>query len=93
MEGQSFCEFSHMILPQWNLSNCLFNVPGSAPDSQIVDWGNAHVKLEEVYNNYGGISVVDFTFGKVRRPYVMKSCQDPCSLKKLQILKQLTRYT
>ena len=45
------------------------NVPGSVHDSQIADRANVYVKLEEVYNNNGGICVVDSAFRKVKRPY------------------------
>ena len=81
-----------MVLPQWN-PIAFFNVPGSIHESQIADWGNVFIKLEEVYNNNGDICVVDFAFGKVRRPYLTESCQDPHSSKKPHIQKQLTRYS
>ena len=90
MEGNHF-EFSNMFLPQWNCSNCFFNVPGSAHNSQIADGGNVYVKLEEVYNNNGGICAVDSVFCKGRRPYLIESSGFMFK-KKTSIQMQLMRY-
>ena len=74
------CNANHFV------SSVIFFCPiGTTPiafsvhDSQIVNWGIVNAKLEEVYENNGGICVVDSAFGKVRGPYLIMSCKDPCS--------------
>ena len=79
MEGRSFCEFSNMFCPNGAIPIAFFNVPGSVHDGQIADCGNVYVKMEQVHINNGGICDVDSIFDKVRSPYLIKSCQDPCS--------------
>ena len=53
-----------------------FNLPGSVHDSQVAHWGKVYDKLGAVYDETGGKCTVDSAFGKVNKPYLIKSSQD-----------------
>ena len=52
------------------------NLPGATHDSTIAEWGNIYDKLEQVYNQHGGICAVDSAFRMRNAPYIIKSSQN-----------------
>eukprot|EP00171_Calliarthron_tuberculosum_P022248 IDg22248t1 len=52
---------------------------GSMHDSMIAEWGGIYEKLQEAFDEHGGICVVDSAFAKGRYPFVLKSAQDETS--------------
>jgi len=65
-----------VFCPDGTISIAFFNVPGAVHDSQVAHWGRIYDKLERVYNETGGKCTVDSAFGKVNRPFLIKSSQD-----------------
>jgi hypothetical protein len=53
-----------------------FNVPGSAHDSQVAEYGNIYEKLEDVFCLTGAKCCVDLAFGNMNREYLYKLSQD-----------------
>jgi hypothetical protein len=53
-----------------------FNLPGLVHNSQVVEFGNIHGKLEEVFWLTGAKCCVDLVFGNVNKEYLYKSSQD-----------------
>ena len=45
-------------------------------DSQVAHWGRVYDKLEAMYDETGGKCTVDSAFGKVNKPFLIKSSQD-----------------
>ena len=52
-----------------------FNVPGAQHDSTVCELGGIYEKLENVYNETGGICTVDSAFRVKNAPYLLKSSQ------------------
>ena len=52
------------------------NLPGATHDSTIADWGGIYNKLQQVYNENGGICCVDSAFRMRDAPYIIKSSQN-----------------
>jgi hypothetical protein len=72
-----------VFCPDGTIPITLFNVPGSVHDSQVAHWGRVYDKLGDVFDDTGGKCTVDSAFGKVNRPFLIKSSQDylvPCQL-------------
>ncbi len=66
-----------LMITMWLLFTiALFNVPGSVHNSQVVEMGQIHRKLEKVYERTGGKCCVDSAFANVNRQYLYKYCQD-----------------
>ena len=65
-----------VFCPDGTIPIAFFNVPGSVHDSQVAHWGRVYDKLGAVYANTGGKCTVDSAFGKVNRPFLIKSSQD-----------------
>jgi hypothetical protein len=65
-----------VFCPDGTIPIAFFNVPGSVHDSQVAHWGSVYDKLEAIYNETGGKCMVDSAFGKVNRPFLIKSSQD-----------------
>jgi hypothetical protein len=65
-----------VFCPDGTIPIAFFNVPGSVHDSQVAYWGRVYDKLEAVYDETGGKCTVDSAFGKVSRPFLIKSSQD-----------------
>jgi hypothetical protein len=65
-----------VFCPDGTIPIAFFNVPGSVHDSQVACWGRIYEKLGTVYQETGGKCMVDFAFGKVNRPFLIKSSQD-----------------
>ena len=65
-----------VFCPDGTIPIAFFNVPGSVHDSQVAHWGRVYDKLEAVYDETGGKCTVDSAFGKVNRPFLIKSSQD-----------------
>ena len=53
----------------------VFCPDGTIP-SQVAHWGRVYDKLGAVYHDTGGKCTVDSAFGKVNRPFLIKSSQD-----------------
>ena len=62
--------------PDGSIPIAHMNLPGATHDSTIADWGNIYIKLEEVYNQTGGICAVDSAFRMRNAPYIIKSSQN-----------------
>ena len=65
-----------VFCPDGTIPIAFFNVPGSVHDSQVAHWGRVYDKLGAVYDETGGKCTVDSAFGKVNRPFLIKSSQD-----------------
>jgi hypothetical protein len=65
-----------VFFPDRTIPIAFFNVPGSVYDSQVAHWGRVYDKLGAVYADTGGKCTVDSAFGKVNRPFLIKSSQD-----------------
>jgi len=65
-----------VFCPDGTIPIAFFNVPGSVHDSQVAHWGKVYDKLGAMYDETGGKCTVDFAFGKVNRPFLIKSSQD-----------------
>ena len=65
-----------VFCPDGTIPIAFFNVPGSVHDSQVAYWGRVYDKLQAVYDETGGKCTVDSAFGKVNRPFLIKSSQD-----------------
>jgi len=65
-----------VFCPDGTIPIVFFNIPGSVHDSQVAHWGRVYDKLEAVYDKTGGKCTVDSAFGKVNRPFLIKSSQD-----------------
>ena len=65
-----------VFCPDGTIPIAFFNVPGSVHDSQVAHWGRVYDKLEAVYDETGGKCTVDSAFGKVNKPFLIKSSQD-----------------
>jgi len=65
-----------VFCPDGTISIAFFNVPGSMHDSQVAHWGRVYDKLGAVYDETGRKCTVDSAFGKVNRPFLIKSLQD-----------------
>ena len=65
-----------VFCPDGTIPIAFFNVPGSVHDSQVAHWGKVYDKLGAVYDETGGKCTVDSAFGKVNKPYLIKSSQD-----------------
>jgi len=65
-----------VFCPDGTIPIAFFNVPGSVHDSQVAHWGRVYDKLGAVYADTGGKCTVDSAFGKVNRPFLIKSSQD-----------------
>ena len=65
-----------VFCPDGTIPIAFFNVPGSVHDSQVAHWGRVYDKLGAVYDDTGGKCTVDSAFGKVNRPFLIKSSQD-----------------
>jgi hypothetical protein len=65
-----------VFCPDGTIPIAFFNVPGSVHDSQVAHWGKVYNKLGAMYNETGGKCTVDSAFGKVNRPFLIKSSQD-----------------
>jgi len=61
-----------VFCPDGTIPIAFFNVPGSLHDSQVAHWGRVY----DVYDETGGKCMVDSAFGKVNRPFLIKSSQD-----------------
>ena len=53
-----------------------FNFPGLVHDSQVMELGKIHQKLEQVYETARGECCVESAFGNLERDYLLKSGQD-----------------
>jgi hypothetical protein len=62
--------------PDGTIPIAFFIVPGSVHDSQVSHWGRVYDKLGAVYDDTGGKCTIDSAFGKVNRPFLIKSSQD-----------------
>ncbi len=62
--------------PDGTIPIAFFNVPGSAHDSQVVEYGNIYGKLEDVLRLTGAKCCVNSAFGNMNREYLYKSTQD-----------------
>ena len=71
-----YVTFVFVFCPNGTISISFFNVLGAVHDSQVAHWGRIYDKLERVYNETGGKCTVDSAFGKVNRPFLIKSSQD-----------------
>jgi hypothetical protein len=65
-----------VFCPDGTIPIAFFNVPGSVHDSQVAHWGRVYDKLGAVYHDTGRKCTVDSAFGKVNRPFLIKSSQD-----------------
>ena len=65
-----------VFCPDRTIPIAFFNVPGSVHDSQVAHWGKVYDKLGAMYDETGGKCTVDSAFGKVNRPFLIKSSQD-----------------
>jgi DDE superfamily endonuclease len=54
---------------------CCLNIPGSVHDSTIAQWSGIYDKLEEKYNETGGVCCVDSAFATNTNDYLFKSGQ------------------
>jgi hypothetical protein len=52
---------------------CTLNAPGSWHDSYIAENGRLYDKLKKIYDEFGGIAVVDAAFSKKHSPSMIKS--------------------
>jgi hypothetical protein len=64
-----------VFCPDGTIPIAFFNVPESVHDSQVAHWGKVYDKLGAVYDKTGGKCTVDSAFGKVNRPFLIKSSQ------------------
>ncbi len=62
--------------PDGTIPIAYVNIPGSAHDSQVADYGNIYNKLESVYEWDGTKCTVDSAFGNVSIEYLIKSSHD-----------------
>ena len=65
-----------VFCPDGTILIAFFNVPGSVHDSQVAHWGMVYDELGAIYDETGGKYTVDSAFGKVNRPFLIKSLQD-----------------
>jgi hypothetical protein len=65
-----------VFCPDGTIPITFFNVPRSVHDNQVAHWGRVYNKLGAVYDETGGKSTVDSAFGKVNRPFLIKSSHD-----------------
>jgi hypothetical protein len=65
-----------IFCPNRTIPFAFFNVPGSVHDIQVAYWGRIYKKLGTVYQETGGKCTVDSAFGKINRPFLIKSSQD-----------------
>ena len=65
-----------VFCPVGTIPITFFNGPGSVHESQVAHWGRVYDKLGAVYNKTGRKCRVDSAFGKVNRPFLIKSSQD-----------------
>ena len=49
-------------------------------NSQVAEWGNIYLKLEDIYNKYSGLVTCDSAFKCKDMPYLIKSSQDPFAM-------------
>jgi hypothetical protein len=78
--------------PNGTIPIAFFNVPGCVHDSQVVEFGKIHDKLEDIHCTMGGKRCVDSAFGSINRRYLYKSCQDHLGSKEPIRLRSLVRY-
>jgi hypothetical protein len=65
-----------VFCPDGTFPIAFFNVPGSVHDSQVAHWGRVYDKLGAMYNDTSRKCTIDSAFGKVNRPFLIKSLQD-----------------
>ena len=65
-----------VFCPDGTIPIAFFNIPGSVHASQVAHWGRVYNKLGAVNDETGGKCTVDSAFGKVNRPFLIKSSQD-----------------
>ncbi len=65
-----------VFCPNGTIPIAFFNVPGSVHDSQVAYWGRVSKKLGTVYQETGRKCMVDFAFGKVNHPFLIKPSKD-----------------
>ncbi len=66
--------FAFALMGQYQL--LFFNFPGLVHDSQVMELGKIHQKLEQVYETTGGKCCIDLAFSNLERGYLLKSDQD-----------------
>jgi hypothetical protein len=65
-----------VFCPNRTIHIAFFNVPGLVHDCQAIQWGRVYDKIGAMYNETSGKCTVDSAFGKVNRPFLIKSSQD-----------------
>ena len=65
-----------VFCPDGTIPIAFFNVPVSVHDSQVTHWGRVYDKLGAMHDKTGGKCTVASAFGKVNRPFLIKSLQD-----------------
>ncbi len=66
------CVFA--FAPNGTIIAAAINAPGSMHDSQIAEWGGIYAKLEDLYNEMGGLRVVDSAFLSSAVPVFNQVC-------------------
>ena len=66
-----FCYCPHGTIPI-----AFFNLPSCVHDIQVAEFGKMYDKLEDVYRTMGGKCCKNLAFGRMKRNYLYKSCQD-----------------
>lgn len=61
--------------PDGTIPLTFFNVPGAQHDSTVCELGGIYDKLEQIYEETGGICTVDSAFRSKSAPYLLKSSQ------------------
>ena len=73
------CKSSHFVMsllvfcPDGTIPIAVFNVPGCVHDSKIATIGGVYDKLENIYNEFGAISVGDSAFCASKGDFVIRS--------------------
>ena len=62
-----------VFCPDGTIPIAYFNCPGSMHDSQVAEWGNIYLKLEDIYNKYGGLVACNSAFKCKDMSYLIKS--------------------
>ena len=93
--GWTYDHYNGAVLvfcPNGMIPICCYNVPGTVHDSSIATIGNVYKKLEEVYNQTGGICVTDSAFSRANYPFITKSGKPTVdmTIDELNILEEAT---